>query len=410
MAIIDKLVSEIDKRLQLDIRYYVRNSAYLIIVEGVTVLLGLASSIAFARLLPREIYGQYNYILSILGILAISTLTGMNTAITQAVARGYDGVLTQGTKVRIKWGFLGSIAAFSIGVYYYFNGSLPLAMCFMIAAPLLPFFYSFATFNPFLEGKKNFKEASKYQGIIKFVSVSAVIAAVYYSRDIVWIFVTYFSSILLLQAYFYWTTAKSIDNKNRDEAAIPFGKHMSLMNVIPTVRQHFDKIIVGALLGFSDLAIYTIAVIITEYVKRLVKIVASLIFPKVAVMEEKKAYAETKKRLAYLTIGFAAICGVGIALCPYIIPLLYSGKYLDSVFYAQLLFISIMVVTPGTILLQVLAAQKKVKSLYIVNTSFPLLEIVLLVLLIPHLGILGAVFAKLASRLYHTAITWLLTR
>ncbi|MEK9209084.1 MAG: oligosaccharide flippase family protein, partial [Patescibacteria group bacterium] len=49
----------------------------------ISTILSAALVVAFANLLPKEIYGTYRYILSIAGLLSFLTLTGMNTAITR---------------------------------------------------------------------------------------------------------------------------------------------------------------------------------------------------------------------------------------------------------------------------------------------------------------------------------------
>jgi len=71
--------------------YFLTQGSYLSIGHVISIICGFLLSIAFARFLPKEIYGQYRYILSVVAILAIFTLPGLKTAITQAVARGFEG-------------------------------------------------------------------------------------------------------------------------------------------------------------------------------------------------------------------------------------------------------------------------------------------------------------------------------
>ena len=82
-------------------------------------------------------------------------------------------------------------------------------------------------------------------------------------------------------------------------------------------------------------------------------------------MGEAEAYSAVKKRYAYLILVTVIACGIAIALCPYIIPFLYSQKYVDSVFYAQLLFVALIFGIPTTILSKALfPAQRKMKELW----------------------------------------------
>ena len=101
------LIDKLGSYVHLDLRYYIRNLSYItagqLVGAGFSVLL----SIAFARLLTKDLYGQWNYILAIMGILAIFSLPGMNTAIVQAVARGHDRVSIDGTKEKFGGAFWG---------------------------------------------------------------------------------------------------------------------------------------------------------------------------------------------------------------------------------------------------------------------------------------------------------------
>src|SRR3989344_3576832 len=84
------------------------------------------TSIAFANLLAPELYGIYKYVLSVFGMLAITTLFGMDSAVTQSTARGFEGTITPAFKEKMKWGTLGSLASLAIALYYYAQGNMTL--------------------------------------------------------------------------------------------------------------------------------------------------------------------------------------------------------------------------------------------------------------------------------------------
>lgn len=407
----DKVLEKIEDYVQFDLRYYMKNASYLILAQGITMSFGLLLSITFARLLTKDLYGQWGYILSIIGILGIFTLPGMSTAIAQAVVKGHDRVLIEGTKEKFKWSIFGSIAVFGVGIYYFLNGSILLGKCFMVSSLFFPFYENFQTYNAFLSAKKSFDTVSKYQSITQALSTIVMVIVIYLSRNLMYILIAYFTSISLISGYFFASTVKKLENDDMDKDSISFGKHLTLMELADIIRMYYDKILIALFISFSDLAIYSIALGLTEQVKSLGSIISTLTFPKLAEMGKEKARSEVKKRLIMIVLCFAVICGFLIVLCPYIIPLLYSGKYLDSVFYAQILFVSVIVVQPAYILDKAFfPSQKMVKELYTIRISQPIFEIVLLSILVPAIGVLGAVLAKVLSRTFITIIAWLLVR
>ena len=59
--------------------------------------LGIGLSIALANLLTPEDFGVYKFVLAFAGIITAFSLTGMSTAVMQAVAQGYEGAGVRST-------------------------------------------------------------------------------------------------------------------------------------------------------------------------------------------------------------------------------------------------------------------------------------------------------------------------
>lgn len=403
VGIIDKLGSYV----HLDLRYYIRNISFLTFAQVITVGCSVALSVTFARLMPKEVYGQYSYILAIIGALAIFSLPGMNTAILQAVARGHDRVFIKGTKEKFKWSVLGSIALFGVGTYYFLSDSTLLGKAFMISSLVFPFFQNFQTFGAFLGGKKQFGKSAKYEAIAHIISISATILVIYFTRNLILILITYLASFSLMRGYFFKLTSKTIENDSDDKEALTFGKKMTGVNLMGVITTHGDKIILGILLGFSELAIYTIARGFEGIIRGLLKPIATLSFPKLAVLSEEKAYSVVKKRYLYLVLISAIAAGISIALCPFIIPLFYSQQYADSVLYAQILLAGLIFGVPTSIFSRALfPAQRKVKETYKLEVARVILHTALIVGLILAFGILGLVLAKLITGLFIMIYSW----
>jgi len=128
-------------------------------------------------------------------------------------------------------------------------------------------------------------------------------------------------------------------------------------------------------------------------------------------MDQKTAYQEVKKRWPLLVLGFGIICGILIALCPYVIPFFYSSKYMDSVFYAQILLISVIIAAPVPIINKALfPSQKRIKDLYKLRIYSAIIEIVLLTVLTLKFGLLGAVIAVILGRAFTTFYSLKLAR
>ena len=406
-----KFIDRIGKYFQLDLYYYIKNLFYLVAGQGAADLLGFVLSIAFAWLVAKEVYGQWNFILSIVGIFAILTLPGINTAIVQSVSSGHDRVLVKGAKQKFKWSILGTIATLGVGIYYFLSGDALLGKSLIIASLFFPFYHSLQIYASFFSGKKRFDKVAGYRFIIHAVSILATIAVIYLTRNLILILGTYLLSFSLLRGFFLRLAYQSMENQKDDPRAITFGKHVTVTMIPTQIRQHCDKIVIALFLSFPQLAIYAIARGFADVIFSLSSHIATLTFPKLSQMDEPTAYSEVKKRWPLVVIGFGVICGILIGLCPYIIPLFYSQKYVDSVFYVQLLLVSVIIAAPVPMINKALfPSQRRIKDLYKLRVCSSIIEIVLLIILTLKFGLLGAVIAILLGRAFTTIYSLYLAR
>ena len=96
-----------EKYTKTDMVYLAKGGSWFALGTALSWLISFGTALAFANLIPKETFGAYQYVLSIVGIFGIMTLTGMNTAISRAAARGKDGSLFEALKEKIRWGLLG---------------------------------------------------------------------------------------------------------------------------------------------------------------------------------------------------------------------------------------------------------------------------------------------------------------
>ena len=85
-----KILRRSQKYTGTDNVYLAKSGFWLTLGQFFSLVVTFLSAVAFANLLDPTTYGNYKYVLSLLGILAVFCLDGMRTAVTQAVARGFE--------------------------------------------------------------------------------------------------------------------------------------------------------------------------------------------------------------------------------------------------------------------------------------------------------------------------------
>ena len=85
-----------------DMLYMAHGGSWLTFAKAVGMASSLLLAAAMANLIPPEVFGNYKFVLSATGIIGAFSLTGMGTAIIQAVSRGYEGALCSGSTGYLK--------------------------------------------------------------------------------------------------------------------------------------------------------------------------------------------------------------------------------------------------------------------------------------------------------------------
>ncbi len=97
-----RFLREMQKYTGTDNVYLAKGGFWLTLEDVVSAAASFLLALAFANLLNPIIYGNYRYILSLIGTLGIFSLSGLGTTITQATARNFEESFYTGFKTKLK--------------------------------------------------------------------------------------------------------------------------------------------------------------------------------------------------------------------------------------------------------------------------------------------------------------------
>ncbi|MCX6731849.1 MAG: oligosaccharide flippase family protein [Candidatus Parcubacteria bacterium] len=396
-----------EKWTKTDMVYLAHGGFWLTLGQIISSFSVFLLAVAFANLLPKETYGIYKYALSLTGILTALSLTGMNAAVTQAVARGFEGTLKKSFWIQLRWSVLMISAAAGGSVYYFLRGNKVLGFALIIIGVFSPILNSANTYTAFLSGKKDFKNLSKYSAISSIVWAATVFFTLILTKNPVWLIFAYLISTTGINIFFYVYSIKKIkSNEEIDSKSISYGKHLSLINVFGTIASYLDNILVFHYLGSAPLAIYNFASAPADQAKGLLTSVPTLAMPKIVPHSLKETDAIIRKRLPQLILTGALIAAIYIILIPYVFKIFFP-KYPDSIFFSRLYGITIAFMPINFLLSAVLNAKLTYipkNWLYRIVITAQAILIVSLLLLTPILGITGAVISKIIFSLSVTIL------
>lgn len=381
-----------------DTRYLAKSGFWLSVNNGFQTLAKLVLVVAFANLLTPESYGTYRFVLSVMAIVTVFSLTGMPSAVTQAVARGYEGALKSGLRVYLKWSTLILLVSGAISAYYFYNDNTTLGLSILIAGAFSPFFETFKLYDNFLGGKKAFKESFILSVPRKLVPLISLLITLFLTDNPIILVTVFFASntVVILWAY-YKTIQWFSPNTETDPKTVNFSKHLSFVNALVRVAANLDKVLIFHYLGTVELAIYSFAMAPQSQLSTLTSPLKTLAFPKLSQQSFETLQKTLPRKLALLSVPLIAIVGLYILAAPFLFSLLLP-QYMDSVIYSQVLSL-ILLLMPLAIIKQIYSAHLRKKEIYIIGPVSNVLQIISLFVLLPTMGIWGVVISLFVGRL-----------
>ncbi len=363
--------------------------------------------VAFAHAVPKEVYGTYQYLLSIAALVGSLTMTGMSTAVAQAVARGYDRTYEASLPVQFRWALVPLVGACLGALYYYVNGNASLALGLLLIGLSLPITTTFNTYSALLSGKKDFRRMFWYNFALNVPYYGLLIATAFLFKNALALLAVSLGVQAVMLALLHWRTKRTYPAHGpTDESALRYGTHLSVMGVLSAVANQLDNVLVFHFLGPVDLAIYAFATAIPDRAASFLRFFSITALPKFAEKTDIEIRATIGPKLiklaAFALLG--AIVYMGIA--PFFFALVFP-HYSASVPFSALYALSMLgVVAP--VALAALTAQKHTRELYIYNSVTPVLQLMLQYGGIVAWGLWGLVAAKTASTVLTSIIATVL--
>lgn len=372
-----------------DMVYLTKGGFWITSGRVISGLIGFISTIAFAHFLSKDDFGTYKFILSFGGILTSLTLTGMSTSITQAVARGFEGVLKSGLLIYLRWALIPFFASLIIAGYYVMNDNLILATGIVLVGIFTPLSQGALLYSAFLTGKKDFAGDMRL-GIWNSILPNAAIIIVMMLTTNPLIIVGAFliSGCATAFALYSAVTRRYKPNTSTDPAFTKNAKHLSLMNVLGGISFNIDKILMFHYLGPVSLATYSYAMAPAQQLRYLGKVLSTMALPKLSGVEPKTIKKTLPYKALLLLVASIMLAGIYVLFAPYIYKIFFP-QYLDAITFSQI-FALILIFLPSNLFQQAITAHMETKALYIIQTTIPVLKIILLPILIPMFGIIGA--------------------
>lgn len=394
----EQILVSLSQYLNLDVGYFLKGGAWLSASFIISTISSLVLGLALANLLPKTVYGQYNYVLTIFSLISLTALPGINTALIQSIAKGYEGSISNAFRAQLQWSLLGTTLSLIGAVFYFFYlHDTIIALALILVAVFIPITRPLTIYAYILRGKKNFRLDAITFSIAQTTLTVVLIITAFFTPQVLPLFAAYCLISLLVDAIFlYKIYIKGKWNEKQDNSLVSYGKHLTVINLLSTISASIDRLVIFNLLGPVSLAVYSLAITPPEQIKALFGIGDALALPRLT----EQGSAIIRRQMPYHILKLFLLCsfliGIYILAAPSIYQILFP-RYLDSVVYSQIFSLSLISLCffPATTYLQ---AKKKLSEQYRINIFYTVLQILLIILFWWKWLLLGVIIARVLTR------------
>jgi O-antigen/teichoic acid export membrane protein len=377
-----------------------RDTIWLIILNIVQKSFGLITTYVLVRYLSTTAYGEYNFILTIMGLVVVTTLPSLDDAVMQSVSRGFVGTYKDSLKIKFLSSLVGTLILAGFGAWFFVQNSLDLAYGFFIVSVFFPFSYGFTQWKRLRIGQGNFGSVTKTDGLSSIITSLLIVGLVVAIPETI---IVPLIVLLLIKALLdLWLTAiicREINGDNKaEEGSIRYGVRTSFFSIFGKSAMAVDKVMIFFFLSPASLAIYVAAEKLPELIKTLIKSLSAALAPRFAKQDHYTARVDNALKLFSL-LTFIVLIGFTFTLMPAVMLLIFGEAYAESIPYGQALMCITAIGNIAPLKGRFFKSKLDTKSMrdFLISTS--LIRVVASVVCIPLWGLNGAVLSYFIARM-----------
>ncbi len=393
-----KLISFLGSKMGLDFDYFTKNQPYLSAATAVNIVTGFVLSILFAKFVYQTTFGIYSFIYSLIAILSFTSLLGLRSVLPYAIAKNKDGVFPRALKLSLTTSLLGSIG-FIIAAFFYLQPNKPdLSTTLFVAALFFPLVSALAIYPAVLTGKKLFSLQGIF-GILQATIPNILIAVVIVLKlDLFWLVFVGLSSQSILNVIFVRKSLGFLKNNRTSKKDMHYGLKLSLLWFLPTAIGNLDTVALAKFLGFEGVSIYACATLLPSQITNFLKNFQPLAVPKISKMSQEQIRKDLPGKSIQFSLFIIPLVLIYLILSPFLFHILYP-KYTQSILASQIYSIGVVFFS-SSLLTQSFHHLRQFKKMLEFSVIGPFVRIILVLLLVPKFGVIGASWAFVAYSLF----------
>jgi O-antigen/teichoic acid export membrane protein len=377
-----------------------RGVASIFLLRFVQLGMGLASTYFLARSMSKDSFGEYNMVLNAVGIAGLTSLTGLNNSLMQAVARGFIGTYRAVVPIAFGSSFLGSIGLLAMSGWYFADSQTQIAWGCLAAAVLFPLAYGLTQWKSVVIGQERFHELLLHDGGSSALTYGLVIVSVLlWPGDYVFPLVVtllvpaIYNLVVTAMKYREIPSDASVEHQN-----VRYGIRTTFYSGLGAIGSNLDRVLVFSFMSPAALALFVAASRIPDLLVGAIQDVSAVIAPRLAKHDSYTKRVDRIFTVMSMIYGIV-IFAVAFLAIPWLVPFLFGDNYADAVPYAQALVCSVAIGNQANLRFRFIRSRIDELGFRDITLFTSAVRLAAFVALVPPFGITGAVVAMFIYRL-----------
>ncbi|WP_059744163.1 flippase [Shewanella frigidimarina] len=393
-------------------RKSISNAIWLLSEQMIVLVITFLISVFLARHLGPALFGEYNFILAFVALIAPFTSLGLNAIVTRELVNGVDQVrvLSNSVIMRFSGGVIGALIA--IVLLIVFREHIAVDYEWLIIFALVNIMSAFYVIDFYFHAEETSQYLVAVRLVILIVTSIAKVIGLIYQFDLSFFLWVAFANIMLkgigyMLMYFYYnerllnkvSSRAVIWDKDYSLSLLNQSKWLILSGFMYAICLKIDQLMLGQMVNASAVGTYAVAAKLSEVWYFLPLAITTSFFPKLLkVRSDKDNYYQQIQILCHYLLAMAVIIAVLVSLIsPWLLPFAFGASYLPAVSILNIHIWGACFIFMRTLLSKWFIAEGLLKFSLFTHGIAAVINVILNLFLIPKFGGIGAAYATLIS-------------
>lgn len=383
-------------------KYFKHNfadSAYSILNLFVASLDGFFLNIILVRYLTIEDLGNYKIFFSVLNILIIFSINGLNTSVSRSVAKKYKRFFITGTKISSITSFLATFIMIILALTYYSDSGVKWPLLY--SCLFVPLYFGFNIWESFYYGEKKFKLIFLTNMVLAVIRFGTCASILFFLKDYVLTIVAYVAIVSTFNLIMFFKIYKRVkpEEKNieKEKELVKHGLKITGASSVSVIAKNIERLILEGVSDVSMVGIYSIVSVFPTFIKNALKNLVNVPTVKLAAYSEKDNRRILAKVLSWIFASGIVIVGIFWLITPFLLRVFFNVTDTKMYLYGRLLLIPLLFMPIDMTIKYMTSYQGSGSSYFKLNVSTDIIKLASLAVFIPIYKIYGIIIGQIVG-------------